>query len=121
MRKLIYSSIIIVAISSAVVSYKYLFTPGCPNIEGQIQLWNGWPPWVRIESMDKRQVFGIETDAEVTKSDFMPEALLKELYVNPSLTGTFCIKLTGGQTTVPYDERVIKYVKVVSYKIGDKR
>jgi len=62
-------------------------------------------------------VFGIVTNEEMTKSDFMPETLLKELQSNPSLTGTFCIKLTGGQTTVPYDDRVIKYVKVVRYKI----
>jgi hypothetical protein len=93
MKKLIYSSIIIAAILAAIVSYKYLFTPRCQNIEGQIQLWN----------------------------DFMPEALLKELHTNPSLAGTFCIKLTGDQTTVPYDDRVIEYVKVIRYKIEDDR
>ena len=120
MKKLIYSSIIIAAILAAIVSYKYLFTPRCQNIEGQIQLWNGWPPWIRIESTDKQHVFGVETNEEVTESDFMPEAL-KELHTNPSLAGTFCIKLTGDQTTVPYDDRVIEYVKVIRYKIEDDR
>ena len=89
----------------------------CQNVDGEIVVWNGWPPWIRIESSDKKHVFGIETNEDMTKSDFMPETLLKELESSPSLTGTFCIRLTGGQTTVPYDVRIIKYVKVVRYRI----
>jgi len=117
MKKLIFASIIIVTILSGVVFYKISFAKECQNVEGRIQLWNGWPPWIRIESIDEQNVFGIETNEEVTQSDFILEALLKELIADQSLTGTFCIKLTGAQATVPYDDRVIKYVKVVSYTI----
>jgi len=99
------------------VPYACLSAEECQTIEGEIQLWQGWPPWIRIESRDKKSVFGINTDAEVTESDFMPKALMKQLYTNPSLTGTFCIELTGDKTTVPYDDRVIKYVRIIRYKI----
>ena len=116
MRKLIHISII-VAIFCGLVFFKNPFASECQNVEGQIFIRNGWPPWIRIESSDKQNMFGIETNEEITKSDFMPEGLLKELQSNESLTGTFCITLTGDQTTVRDDARVIKYVKVVSYKI----
>ena len=118
MRKLIFIFIIIVAGLSGTAFCKSSLAAECQNIEGQIQLWNGWPPWIRIESSDKKRVFGIDTNEEVTKSDFIPSDLLNKLLTHASLEGTFCIKLTGGQTTVPYDDRVINYIKVISYKLG---
>ena len=116
MKQAIYA-FIIVALLSGIAFYKNSSATECLNVEGQIVIWNGWPPWVRIESKDNRSVFGIETDDEITKSDFMPEALLKELQSKHFLTGTFCIRLTGEQTTLPCDERVIKYIKVIKYEI----
>lgn len=97
--------------------YAQAFAADCKTIEGEIHFWNGWPPAVRIESKDKKHVFGIETNDEVTQSDYMPESLLKLLQENGAMTGSFCVKLTGSETTVPYDKRKIKYVKVVRYKI----
>ena len=117
MRKLIYASIIIVAMFYGCVFFNNPSASECQIVEGQIVIWNGWPPWIRIESDDEKNVFGIETNEEMTKSDFMPETLLKQLHSTSSLTGTFCVQLTGSQTTVPYDDRIIKYVKVVRYKI----
>lgn len=90
------------------------------TIEGEIQLWNGWAPWVRIESKDGKHVYGIKTNDEVDKSQFMPESLLKELLKNGSFIGSFCIELVGEQATVPYDDRVIEYIRVVSYEKGAK-
>ncbi len=86
-----------------------------------MQLCQGWPPWVRLESKDKKTVFGVETNDEVTKSNFMPEALLKKLYANRYVIGTFCVTQTGDRTQVPYDNRVIKYVRVISYRIEEKK
>ena len=119
MRKLLYIFIIIVAMVLLLgdTFCKISFAVDCQNVEGQIQIWNGWPPWIRIESKDKKSVFGIETDEAVTKSVFMPASLLQKLQTNGSLDGTFCIMPTGAQTSVPYYERAIKYVKVVSYKL----
>ena len=113
--------IIIMAIFCAAVFCKTSSTSECQNVNGQIALWNGWPPCIRIESNDKKYVYGIETnDKGIPDSDFMPDTLWKKLLSDDSLSGTFCIKLTGGQTTVPYDERVIKYVKIVRYKVINK-
>jgi hypothetical protein len=121
MRNLIYSFLVVVAILSGIEPCVQVYAAECQTIEGEIQVWNGWPPWIRIESKDKKHVFGIETNDEVSKSDFMPESLLKALYKKPTLTGTFCVTLTGSRTTVPHDDRVIKYVKVVSYRLEQKR
>lgn len=123
MKKLFYIFIIlIVVLFCDVVFSQNPSTPECKNIEGEIFIMNGWPPFIRIESSDKKDLFGIETVEEGTpRSGFIPEALWKELMSEGSLSGTFCIQLTGGKTTVPYDDRVIKYVKVVSYKLDDSQ
>ncbi len=120
-RKVISRFIVVVALPCIFVPIQYLLAAECETIEGEIQLWQGWPPWVRIESKGKRSMYGIETNVEVTKSDFMPQALLKKLNGKPFLAGTFCVKLTGGKTSVPYDDRIISYVKIVSYKLEVKR
>ena len=110
------------AILCAAVFCKTLSASECQNVKGEIVLWQGWPPSIRIESSDKKNVYGIETnDEEIPSSDVMPETLWKKLLSEGSLSGTLCIKLTGVQTTVPYDDRVIKYAKIVKYKINKKR
>jgi hypothetical protein len=118
MKKQIAILMITVAALSGTAFCNHSLAAECQNIEGQIQTWNGWPPWIRIESRDKKSVFGIETNEKGTKSDFIPSPLLEKLYTQHSLDGTFCIKLTGKQTNVPYDDRVIKYIKVISYKVN---
>jgi hypothetical protein len=121
MKKLLFIFIIlIVALFSVVVFSQNPVTPECKNIEGSIFIMNGWPPHIRIESIDKKDLFGMETDEEeIPLSGYMPESLWQKLMSEYSLSGTFCIELTGGKTKVPYDDRVIKYVKVISYKLND--
>ena len=121
MNKLLYIFILsILALFCGVVFSQNPSTPECNNIEGEIYIMNGWPPFIRIESNDKKELFGIETEEEETPcSGCIPETLFKKLMSEGSLSGSFCIKHTGEQTTVPYDDRVIKYVKIVSYKLND--
>jgi len=121
MRRLIYPIIVALAVVLAIEPRKQVLHAQCHAVEGEIQLWNGWPPWVRIESKDKGHVFGIEVDDATGKSKAMPESLFEELLTNGSLTGTFCIEMTGEETTVPYDKRPIKYLKIVGYKISQAR
>jgi len=115
MKSPFYIAVFLVTVCSAASSS--LLGAECQTVEGQIVLWNGWPPWIRIESNDKKNVFGIESDEGATTPDYMPDDLSKALSTKGSLSGTFCVTLTGEQTSVPYDDRVIKYVKVVTYKI----
>lgn len=121
MKKLLYIFILLfVTLFCGVAFSQNPSTPDCKNIKGAIFTMNGWPPRIRIESIDKKDIFGIETDEEeIPLSGYMPESLWQKLISEHSLSGTFCIELTGGKTTVPYDDRVIKYVKVISYKLND--
>jgi hypothetical protein len=110
--------IIIMAMMCTAVVCKALSASACLNVEGQMAIVQGWPPRIRIESSDKKNLYGVDTNDEDTpSSDVMPKPLWKELLQKGALSGTSCVEFTGAWTTVPYDERVIKYVRIIRYKI----
>lgn len=84
----------------------------CVTVRGEMRVWNGWPPNLRIES-DGR-VFGVgPIEDEIFPSGwvaFMPTAI----------RGTFRLCSLGTETRVPYLEQPIPLYCVESVKDGER-
>ena len=76
----------------------------CFEIVGTLQVYNGWPPVLRIESKTKRKLYGIgPVDREL-----IPNNVTKVL---PSkVEGEFEVCPFNETISVPYDERKIEMV-----------
>jgi hypothetical protein len=86
----------------------------CHAIRGELQFWQGWPPHLRIETSDKKLVFGLNYSDE--KSLPAPLQALVNSGVN-KIKGAFVVCLLGGKTSVPYDKRSIEFACLKSMDV----
>jgi hypothetical protein len=92
--------------------------PSCSLVTGELSIWNGWPPPIRIVGPDG-VVYGVpepENDQPLA-----PEELLTLLRNGKTpVSGSFTLCPLGGTTTVPYDKRPIVLVSILDFDIVSK-
>jgi len=92
--------------------------PPCSFVSGVLELWNGWPPPIRIVGADG-VVYGVpepENDQQ-----FVPEELLTLLKEGKApISGGFTVCPLGGTTAVPSDERPIVLVSILDFDVETK-
>ena len=81
----------------------------CSNVVGELQLWNGWPPNVRIAVSDS--VFGVGLEEDGVMPDSARAALRKADRVQAS----FRICPTGDQVTIPDWPKLVPIVCVEAF------
>ena len=86
----------------------------CHAIRGELQFWQGWPPHLRIETTDKKHVFGLNYSDE--KLLPAPLRALVDAGAN-NIKGAFVVCLLGGKTNVPYDKRSIEFACLKSMDV----
>ena len=81
----------------------------CKTVEGNLHVWNGWPPNWRIETRDHKNVYGLAYD-DSDSLQLMP-VLIRKLAVTKEkqMDGTFKICPLGKITAVGDDERKIEW------------
>lgn len=72
----------------------------CHAIRGELQFWQGWPPHLRIETSDKKHVFGFNYSDE--KPLPVPLQALVDSGIN-KIEGAFVVCPLGEKASVPYD------------------
>jgi len=89
----------------------------CISIDGEYRQWNGWPPFERIETTDKKKVYGLVSSFEGDDVPQFPEPdSLKLVWAAHEVAvGVFEFCLHGGQSKVPYDERPIELGWIKSF------
>lgn len=88
-------------------------SPSCILVSGELSLWNGWPPPIRIVGTDG-VVYGVPEPDNDQQS--VPEELLTLLQkATAPISGSFTLCPLGGTTTVPYDERPIVLVSILDF------
>lgn len=90
----------------------------CHAIRGELQFWQGWPPHLRIETSDKKRVFGLSYSDE--KSLPVPLQALVDSGAN-NIKGSFVVCLLGGKTSVPYDKRNIEFACLKSMDVPHQK
>lgn len=86
--------------------------PRCRAVEGELQLWNGWPPAYRIHASNG-EVYGLETP---DSGDELPDALKAALAGRDGpIRGTFMVCPTGTNTSVPYDRKQSHLVRLTAF------
>jgi len=92
--------------------------PSCTLVPGELSLWNGWPPPIRIVGTDG-VIYGVpepENDQQL-----VPEKLLRLLQkATAPVSGSFTLCPLGATTTVPYDERPIVLVSILDFDLESK-
>lgn len=93
----------------------------CITIEGEYRQWNGWPPFERIETTDKKRVYGLVSSFEGDDVPQFPEPdSLKLVWdAHEDAIGRFEFCLYGGKSKVPYDERPIELGWIKSFAPQD--
>jgi len=80
----------------------------CKVVAGVFQLWNGWPPSLRLKDAKSDTIYGIN------EGDHIPNAMRQSVMRNGHVAGKFCLTIVG-HTTVPYQKEPITLAHVVSY------
>jgi len=92
--------------------------PTCNFVTGEVGLWNGWPPPIRIVSTDG-VVYGVPEPED--NQQLVPEELLTLLQkATAPISGGFTLCPLGGTTSVPYDDRPIVLVSILDFDIESK-
>ena len=79
----------------------------CFIVAGERQVWNGWPPNLRIESSDKERVFGLP----YSDDDALPKPIQAVVEsTSQRAVGKFLLCPLGARMSVPYDDRPIEVV-----------
>ena len=90
----------------------------CSFVSGELSLWNGGPPPIRIVGTDGI-IYGVpepENDQQL-----VPEELLILLQkTGAPISGGFTLCPLGGTAAVPYDERPIVLVSILDFDIESK-
>jgi hypothetical protein len=82
----------------------------CRDAKGELQLWNGWPPSVRIRTRSG-EVYGLEGE-----SPEIPDTLKAALAGGDGpVRGTFTVRPTGVDTSVPYDRKPIHLARLTAF------
>jgi hypothetical protein len=92
--------------------------PSCTLVPGELSLWNGWPPPIRIVGTN-----GVIYGVPEPENDqlLVPEELLTLLQKGTApISGSFTLCPLGGTTTVPYDERPIVLVSILDFDLESK-
>jgi hypothetical protein len=93
---------------AAILASPSLLATECKVVAGVFQLWNGWPPSLRLKDAKSGTIYG------VNESVHIPNAMRQSVVRNGRVTGKFCLTVVG-HTTVPYQKEPITLVHVVSY------
>src|SRR5690348_5349116 len=80
----------------------------CEVVAGVFQLWNGWPPSLRLTDARSGNVYGTYERTP------LPEGMRQEVIRNGHVSGKFCLEVVG-HTTVPTQKKPIILVRVMSY------
>ncbi len=89
---------------------------GCSNISGELTLWNGHPPSLRITLSDTDLVYGISEAGEEPTVGAIPSELYSQILKGENrIKGNFCIEKLGKFTQVPYSKNKIEYINIKSY------
>lgn len=80
----------------------------CFEAEGLLKFYNGWPPYMRIETKNKDIIYGVGP----VENEYIPASIKS---VMPStIEGKFELCPFNETTSVPYDDRIIKMVCIKS-------
>lgn len=81
----------------------------CKTVEGNLHVWNGWPPNWRIETSDHKNVYGLAYD-DSDSLQLMPDLIRKVVVAKgQQIEGKFRICPLGKTTAVGDDEREIEW------------
>ena len=90
------------------LSYQAVFATDCTYVAGEFEVWNGWPPALRLTDSTTGITYGVAEDSP------LPRQMEKEVESKHSVKGKFCVQ-TLKVVTVPYQVEPITLVKVVAY------
>jgi hypothetical protein len=76
----------------------------CYEVEGELQLWNGWPPNVRLN------VNGVMYGVGHGEGEDLPEAIMSRLTKDGGIKGTMRVCSLGDEIQVPYQEKPLPLV-----------
>ena len=85
-----------------------LLAAKCKVVVGVFQLWNGWPPSLRLKDKKSGIIYGVNEDTHI------PKVMRRAVTRNGRVVGKFCLVVVG-RTTVPYQKEPIFLVRVTSY------
>ncbi len=90
----------------------------CVTIHGKYAQWNGWPPAERIETTDRKEVYGLisSVEGDDVPQYPLPESLLLVWNSHEEVDGEYLFCLDGGDFSVPYDSRPIRMGWIKSFK-----
>ena len=84
----------------------------CFEISGEFEVWDGWPPSLRIHDNENDIWYGVPDDDESINKEF-----IERIKKGETLSGIFCLSKTGKEVNVPYQETPIILVKIIKYKL----
>jgi hypothetical protein len=93
---------------AAILASPSLLATECKVVASVFQLWNGWPPSLRLKDAKSGTIYGVNENTPI------PNAMKQSVTRNGQVTGKFCLTVVG-HTTVPYHKELITLVHVVSY------
>jgi len=81
----------------------------CVEVKGEFNVWNGWPPALRLHDTQNNIYYGIPDDVEVSKE------IIERIKKSEPVKGMFCLEDLNEETHVPYQDSPIKLVKIKRY------
>ena len=87
-----------------------LTKPDLPQKRGELQLWNGWPPNVRLSA--NGVLYGVGRG----EGEDLPDAILSRLTKDGMIKGRMRICSLGDEVRVPYQERALPLVCIEALK-----
>jgi hypothetical protein len=85
---------------------------GCTSLKGELRVWNGWPPNLRL--VHSKGTLGIGP----IEDEIYPAEL--QQFLPGSIKGTFTVCPLGGYARVPYEEQPIPMFCIQSVKNGKR-
>ena len=95
-------------IIAALLCSQSAFGAACRVVTGVFQVWNGWPPSLRLTDIKSGKIYGTHEHGR------LPIGMRQEVIRHGHVTGTFCLKVVG-RAQVPYQKEPIILVQVMSY------
>lgn len=80
----------------------------CKAVTGVFQVWNGWPPSLRLADKKSGNIYGTYEHSP------LPNGMRQEVIRHGHVTGKFCLKVVG-HTKIPTQQKPITLVRVMSY------
>lgn len=94
----------------------YSHAKDCTNVVGELTLWNGHPPFLRITLWRSNEVFGVLQAGEEPAPGAIPSTLYAQvLEGSHRVNGKFCIEKLGKFTKVPNRNNDIEYIKIKNF------